>query len=154
MIRLPPRSTRTDTRFPHTTLFRSSAATRSRRPTAKSSTASTDRASRRLLAFPRLALHRVFGEDRRAGCIRASGNHRNETVCTRWGAGLRCARGHWRAGGGPGRRERHPVGVLLQRRLVLLQVAILLGGTFYTGARKQVRMGEEVYYCVDMLGKL
>src|SRR3546814_4535924 len=32
MIRLPPRSTRTDTRFPYTTLFRSDADDRRRRP--------------------------------------------------------------------------------------------------------------------------
>src|SRR3546814_2244802 len=32
MIRRPPRSTRTDTLFPYTTLFRSSAAVRRRRP--------------------------------------------------------------------------------------------------------------------------
>src|SRR3546814_16131017 len=34
MIRRPPRSTRTDTRFPYTTLFRSPAARRCRRPLA------------------------------------------------------------------------------------------------------------------------
>src|SRR3546814_16078717 len=91
MIRRPPRSTRTDTLFPYTTLFRSighrRARSRSQLGPTRSQAASTTNCERLeigLHPLPGAARHRRFGDGARASLAlverRAQTFHRNRTI--------------------------------------------------------------------------
>src|SRR3546814_12584615 len=73
MIRRPPRSTRTDTLFPDTTLFRSGADATPPRPSPAFAGEGAERKSRS--AFPARG-EGVRGEGRRQGCARTDVSHR------------------------------------------------------------------------------
>src|SRR3546814_7399141 len=93
MIRLPPRSARTDTLFPYTTLFRSAPARRSRRYRRRAEGAgAADRAARKAARrgdmgqceqhppahLARLLCDRIVAPDRRAGRRADRGDLRSE----------------------------------------------------------------------------
>src|SRR3546814_439463 len=63
MLRRPPRSTRTDTLFPYTTLFRSVEPSRHHRPESDHGTAAAIGDQRHLAALPRLEPHRRARRD-------------------------------------------------------------------------------------------